>query len=128
MHTGQNSTAPENSLPQVGQTRLSSVFMGLTVLWMQPRRRKQSKAWRESSSRQRTMVAFHKKSVSLQPIAGETVFRNRIPATLGPRRLSNRMKTLISDLIPPLCGTALLGVSACLVSFGDFEAVLGRSA
>ena len=29
MHAGQNSAAPENSLPQLGQTRLSSVFMGL---------------------------------------------------------------------------------------------------
>jgi hypothetical protein len=51
MHTGQNSTAPENSLPQLGQTRLSSVFMDLTALRMQPRRCKESNAWRESSPR-----------------------------------------------------------------------------
>jgi hypothetical protein len=31
-HTEQNSIAPENSLPQLGQVRLSSVFMGLTDL------------------------------------------------------------------------------------------------
>src|SRR5215472_15639345 len=37
MQTGQNSIAPENSLPQIGQVRLSSVFMDLTVL---PRRLK----------------------------------------------------------------------------------------
>ena len=30
------------SLPQLGQTRLSSVFMALTALRMQPRRRKES--------------------------------------------------------------------------------------
>ena len=32
MHTGQNSIAPENSLPQLGQVRWRSVFMDLTVL------------------------------------------------------------------------------------------------
>jgi hypothetical protein len=31
MHTGQNSIAPESSLPQLGQVRLSSVFMVLTA-------------------------------------------------------------------------------------------------
>jgi len=32
MHTGQNSIAPENSLPQLGQMRRDSGFMDLTVL------------------------------------------------------------------------------------------------
>src|SRR5580704_19256973 len=32
IQTGQNSIAPENSLPQLGQVRWGSVFMGLTVL------------------------------------------------------------------------------------------------
>ena len=32
MQTGQNSIAPENSLPQLGRVRLSSVFMGLIAL------------------------------------------------------------------------------------------------
>src|SRR5262249_6345227 len=32
MQTGQNSIAPENSLPQLGQMRCGSVFMDLTVL------------------------------------------------------------------------------------------------
>jgi hypothetical protein len=32
MHTGQNSIAPENSLPQLGQVRWGSVLMGLTAL------------------------------------------------------------------------------------------------
>jgi hypothetical protein len=34
MQTGQNSVAPENSLPQLGQVRRVSVFMDLTVLQM----------------------------------------------------------------------------------------------
>jgi len=36
MHTGQNSIAPENSLPQVGQVRWGSVLMALTILQPQP--------------------------------------------------------------------------------------------
>jgi hypothetical protein len=32
MHTGQNSIAPEDSFPQLGQVRLGSVFMDLNVL------------------------------------------------------------------------------------------------
>jgi len=32
MHTGQNSIAPENSLPQLGQMRRDSGFMDLTAL------------------------------------------------------------------------------------------------
>src|SRR4029077_11033294 len=31
MHTGQNSIAPENSLPQLGQARRPSAFMGLAA-------------------------------------------------------------------------------------------------
>ena len=34
MQTGQNSIAPENSLPQLGQVRWGSALMGLTVLRM----------------------------------------------------------------------------------------------
>ena len=36
MQTGQNSIAPENSLPQLGQVRLGSVLMDLTALQSQP--------------------------------------------------------------------------------------------
>jgi hypothetical protein len=32
MHMGQNSIAPESSLPQLGQVRWGSVFMGLPAL------------------------------------------------------------------------------------------------
>src|SRR5450631_1965399 len=48
MHIGQNSTALENSLPQLGQTRLSSIFMGLTALRMQLVRRKEHGSPRRS--------------------------------------------------------------------------------
>jgi hypothetical protein len=36
MQTGQNSIAPENSLPQLGQVRWGFVFMDLPVLQSQP--------------------------------------------------------------------------------------------
>jgi len=36
MHTGQNSIAPENPLPQLGQVRWGSVFMVLTAVQPQP--------------------------------------------------------------------------------------------
>jgi hypothetical protein len=45
---GQNSTAPENSLPHPGQIRLSSVFMALAALPMQPERRKAHESPRRS--------------------------------------------------------------------------------
>jgi hypothetical protein len=38
MQNGQNSIAPENSLPQLGQVRWSSVFMDLTDLLVSLRR------------------------------------------------------------------------------------------
>src|SRR4029077_2471969 len=38
--TGQNSIAPENSLPQLGQVRWGSALMGLTVLRMRSKHRK----------------------------------------------------------------------------------------
>ncbi len=34
MQTGQDSIAPESSLPQIGQVRRGSVFMGLTAVRM----------------------------------------------------------------------------------------------
>jgi hypothetical protein len=40
MQTGQNSIAPENSLPQLGQVRWGSVLIGLTVLRMRSKHRK----------------------------------------------------------------------------------------
>ena len=64
MQTGQNSIAPENSLPQLGQVRLSSVFMGLTALQPQsePKATQCSTEWCESGRHGpgQTVVPFHK--------------------------------------------------------------------
>jgi hypothetical protein len=51
MHTGQNSIAPESSLPQLGQVRWDSVLMGLTVLQPQsePKATARSNDWCESA-------------------------------------------------------------------------------
>jgi hypothetical protein len=50
MHTGQNSIAPESSLPQLGQVRMSSFFMRLTALQSQsePKATPRFTEWRES--------------------------------------------------------------------------------
>ena len=48
MQTGQNSIAPENSLPQIGQVRLGSVFMGLTALQLRSGPRKGHESPRQS--------------------------------------------------------------------------------
>src|ERR1700738_2284282 len=50
MQTGQNSIAPENSLPQLGQVRWGSVLMGLTALQPQsePKATPRSTEWCES--------------------------------------------------------------------------------
>jgi hypothetical protein len=40
MQTGQNSIAPENSLPQLGQVRRDFVFINLTLLPLRLRLRK----------------------------------------------------------------------------------------
>ena len=52
MQTGQNSIAPENSLPQLGQVRWGSVLIGLTVLWSQSEAKvtPRSSEWREIGS------------------------------------------------------------------------------
>ena len=47
----------------------------------------------------RNMVAFHEEVGLLPTIAGETMFRNKIPETLEPRRLCNGMKSLIPAII-----------------------------
>jgi hypothetical protein len=63
MHTGQNSIAPENSLPQLGQVRWMSALMGLTVLRRsEPKTTPRSTEWCESGQHGpwQTVVPFHK--------------------------------------------------------------------
>jgi hypothetical protein len=62
MHTGQNSIAPENSLPQLGQVRWGSVLTDLPVLWPQsePKAAPRSTEWREIV--QRHPLADHSES------------------------------------------------------------------
>ena len=64
MQTGQNSIAPENSLPQLGQVRWGSVLMGLTALQPQsePKATPRSTEWCEIGQHGswQTVVPFHK--------------------------------------------------------------------
>jgi len=64
MHTGQNSTVPESSLPQIEQMRWGSVLMDLTVLQPQsePKATPRSTDWCEIGRQGpwQTVVPFHK--------------------------------------------------------------------
>jgi hypothetical protein len=64
MHTGQNSIAPENSLPQLGQVRWGSVFMVLTAVQPQPEPKatRRSTEWCQIGGHGswQTVVLFHK--------------------------------------------------------------------
>jgi hypothetical protein len=64
MQTGQNSIAPENSVPQLGQVRWGSVLMVLAALQPQfePKPTPRSIEWCESAQRGpwQTVVPFHK--------------------------------------------------------------------
>jgi hypothetical protein len=51
MQTGQNSIAPENSLPQLGQVRLGSVLMALTGVNFGSRRITESSSSIEGSEK-----------------------------------------------------------------------------
>jgi hypothetical protein len=66
MHTGQNSIAPENSLPQLGQVRWGSLLIGLTALQPQhkPKTTQRSTEWREidQHSAWHSVVPLHEQS------------------------------------------------------------------
>src|SRR5208283_229388 len=66
VHTGQNSMAPESSVPQLGQVRLGSLFMGLPTLQPQSERKAtpRSTEWREIGRHRpwQTVVPLHEQS------------------------------------------------------------------
>jgi hypothetical protein len=86
MHTGQNSIAPENSLPQLGQVRLGSVLMALPAVQPQP----ELKATPRST--ERCEIGQHGSLANCCPVpqaigcsfilARHIMFRNKIP-TVG---------------------------------------------
>ena len=83
MQTGQNSIAPENSLPQLGQVRWGSVLMFLTALQPEPKpsATPRSTEWCEirRHSAWHTFVPLHAElGVSLL-LARQGPFRNKIP-------------------------------------------------
>ena len=83
MQTGQNSIAPENSLPQLGQVRWGFVLMGLTVLQSQP----ESKATPTSNECAKSgqhvpwqiICPVSQAIASSFRVARHITFRNRIP-------------------------------------------------
>jgi len=97
MQTGQNSIAPENSLPQLGQVRWDSVLMGLTALLPQskPKATPRSTEWCEIGQHGpwQTFVPFHKQLRVHLMVARQIRFRNKIP-TVGVLRRRVLMTTL----------------------------------
>jgi hypothetical protein len=66
IQTGQNSIAPENSLPQFRQVRWGSIFMGLTVLQPGPELKATPRSTGvvrkpTSTGPWQTVVPFHKR-------------------------------------------------------------------
>ena len=89
MQTGQNSIAPENSLPQLGQVRWASVLIFLTALQPQP----QQTATPRSAERRETN----------QNSAWHTVVPWQNYGVLGNTSALNR----VSEHIPPARGLRL---------------------
>ena len=86
MQTGQNSIAPENSLPQLGHVRRGSVFMGLTALQprYEPKSRKQHHAppsGAKSASTAPGKLLSRSTSDCVPILARQITFRNKIPMT-----------------------------------------------
>src|SRR6516164_9143012 len=104
MHTGQNSIAAENSLPQLGQVRWGSVLIFLTT---PPR--PQPKAAPRSAERcelgqhssWRTVFLLHEQSSVALPLAHQIAFQNKFPAArvLWHRRLREALRARPSSYI-----------------------------
>jgi hypothetical protein len=96
MQTGQNSIAPENSLPHLGQVRWGSVIMALAALQPQPEPKAtpRSTEWCEIGQQGFWHTVFPLHEQSRVTVAREIALRNKIPATRVLRRLV---------LIPTFC-------------------------
>ena len=86
MQTGQNSIAPENSLPQTEQTRLSTAFMDRTAPQIGHELPKWS--WCESSAAAYAggPSSLSRRSGSLSNDSGKSLFRNKFLQPLKPDR------------------------------------------
>ena len=97
MQTGQNSIAPENSLPQLGQVRWGSVLIFLTIPRPQPKTAPRSAERRElgQHSAWRTIFLFHEQSSVALTLAHQIAFQNKFPAARVPwhRRLREALRT-----------------------------------
>jgi hypothetical protein len=92
MHTGQNSIAPENSLPQLGQFRWNTVFMDLTAPKPQfePKSRARSTEW--------CKISLHGPLQSCCPSSQTLVY-----SFIVGRQIKFRNKThTLGDLPPPV--------------------------
>jgi hypothetical protein len=90
MQTGQNSIAPANSLPQLGQVRRDSVLMGLTVLRLRPQPTAKPRSPRVVRRRPAQPPAnccpVPQAIACSVTLTRQTTFRNKIPAAGVLRR------------------------------------------
>ena len=90
MQTGQNSIAPANSLPQLGQVRWGSVLMGITALQPQsePKATPRSTDWCEIGRQGPWQIVVHiaQATTCSFTLARQITFRNKIPVALVLRR------------------------------------------
>src|SRR6476646_9831520 len=103
MQTGQNSIAPENSLPQLGQVRWGSVIMALAALQPQPgpKATPRSTEWREIDQQGpwQTVVPFHKLVCSLYMLP--VVIGTKNTRLTGIRRHDILNRTRIQKILGP---------------------------
>ena len=87
IQTGQNSSVPENSLPQLGQVRLVCVLIVLDVLQRQPQPTAKPPAHRVVRNRPARPLAncCHVPQAVARSfiLARQIMFRNKIPAAFG---------------------------------------------
>jgi len=90
MQTGQNSIAPENSLPQLGQVRWDSLFMLLIALQPQPEPKATPRPHRVVRIRPAQRLAYRcpvaRVFTCRVTLARHIALRNKIPAARVLRR------------------------------------------
>jgi hypothetical protein len=130
MQTGQNSIAPKNSLPQLGQVRWGSVVMVLTVV--QPKATRRSTEWCETGQHGSlaNCCPVSQAITSSFRIARQITFQNKIPA-VDVLRCPELIKTFNNGVVRnQWCqpSTFELAIKPCGSSDGHRFTIEARSA
>jgi hypothetical protein len=119
MHTGQNCSSLENSLPQTEQVRLFSTFMGLAVLPMQsePETKPRPTDWCDIGQHDplANCCLVPQTFVCSFTLARQFRFRNKIPTAGGLRR-----PPVDNDLRPWGAGSKLTSLNSVPLDLNNF--------